>query len=40
MDQGSASVQDGRQLGAYKKIQELFGQTQGYFSFNGTYTGE
>src|SRR5262252_7714764 len=23
----------------YKKIQDLFGQTQGGFSFNGTYTG-
>ena len=36
---GSHQLKIGASWALYKKIQDLFGQTQGAFTFNGTYTG-
>ena len=36
---GSHQIKMGASWALYKKIQDLFGNTQGNFSFNGTYTG-
>ncbi|MBV8820340.1 MAG: TonB-dependent receptor, partial [Acidobacteriaceae bacterium] len=36
---GSHQIKMGVSWALYKKVQDLFGQTQGSFSFNGQYTG-
>ncbi|MGC2889457.1 MAG: carboxypeptidase regulatory-like domain-containing protein [Candidatus Acidiferrum sp.] len=36
---GAHQIKMGGSWALYKKVQDLFGQTQGGYSFNGTYTG-
>jgi hypothetical protein len=36
---GAHQIRMGGSWALYKKVQDLFGQTQGGYSFNGTYTG-
>jgi hypothetical protein len=39
LTKGSHQLKFGASWAIYKKVQDLFGQTQGGFNFNGTYTG-